>query len=511
MIRTHRSHLVLVALAVAGGASLATAGCGNSPPPTFAGRAGMLSKTAISQKCEEAAHGHDRPFVVEWDATDLASFEAKAHRDTLFVHYEGCTMDVLYECNDPAIPGALGKYADPTFTSGTVQGFDIADQGDLYAKLPLGAASLSGRVEAGEKLHLKYFVSGVVQNTRDALYKSDVAKYGACANATHFVWAYNLGAFELETQEKQSAEVKAGYAGIGGGADRSHEESNLGHGGSLDSCTTQDQRACRVPIRLALRAIKDGDNPLGQAPGMTAMGGGAPGGGAPPIGTDFQSTPAGQASAALSEARRKLVAGDGAGCVTLMQRAAGLDPRQAENDGFSYTLAQCTMRAGKCDDGKKMIRQVLASRDTNHTRSDQDLDREARDISNRECPSSTATNATDLVLRASREMTDAAKAGDGAACRAKFETIYGKMQDADKEAKDARAQHQAETGQSPWNMGTMALESGAQCIAVASSCDEGLKYHKRYYSTVLRNMSNTDKTATENWQTQIKLGQVKCK
>src|SRR5678816_3375350 len=86
----------------------AIAGCGGAPPPTMEGRSGMLSRTAVAQKCGEAAQGHDRPFVVEWDATDLASFEAKAARDTIVVKYEGCKIDVLYGCSDPAAPGRLG-------------------------------------------------------------------------------------------------------------------------------------------------------------------------------------------------------------------------------------------------------------------------------------------------------------------------------------------------------------------------------------------------------------------
>src|SRR5262249_18309923 len=118
------------------------------------GREGMLSTTAVAQKCREAAKGHDRPFVVEWDATDLATFEAKAARDTVFVRYDGCNLEVVDGCADAVSPGRFGAYGTPQFTSGTTQGFDVKNQGELYAKLPLGAASLSGKVAAGETLHL---------------------------------------------------------------------------------------------------------------------------------------------------------------------------------------------------------------------------------------------------------------------------------------------------------------------------------------------------------------------
>jgi hypothetical protein len=272
-----------------------------------------------------------------------------------------------------------------------------------------------------------------------------------------------------------------------------------------------------VPIRLALRAIKAGDNPLGQAP--VAMGAGAggaagaPGAGAGPerAGADWKSTPAGQAREAYLEGVHKWEAGDGQGCLTLLQRAAGLDARQAEPAAFRNMLAVCTMSAGRCDEGKTSLRQVLAAQDVNHNRSDADLDRETRDVANRNCPASTATNATDLIIRTSRDMTGASKADDGAQCRAKFETIIGKLDAAEQETRAAQAQRLPATAVHPWNEGTSSLERGAKCIARASSCDEGLKYYRRYYSIMLHGMKGTDQTATESWQRSIGQGDIKCK
>jgi hypothetical protein len=467
------------------------------------GRAGMLSQTAIAQKCTEAATANDRPFIVEWDATDLASFEAKTRKETVFVHYEGCKLDVVYECNDPAIPGMLGKYAEPTFTSGGVEGFEIANSGDLYAKLPLGAASFAARVDAGEKLHLKYYVSGVVNDTREAIYRGDLAKYSPCASVTHFVWAYNLGAFELESSESSSLEAGAGFAGMGTGADKAHSQQQLAHGGDLGSCTTQDQRACRVPIRLALRAIKDGTNPLGSMP-PPALGAGPIG--APP-GGDRTSTPAMQASEAMKEAREKFIVGDGAGCVTLLEHAAGLDPRVAEGFGFHESMANCLMKSGKCDEGRKMLREVLAAKDTNRTRSDKDLDSDADAAANHTCPSSTGKTAKEIVLRAANEMSAAFRAKDSDTCLARFETIAGKideLQQAFKQSHDSDALT-AET------RGRDAMSSGAICIAWAKGCSVGLTYFKRWYKATLRNMAGVDKIAEESWATRIKNGSVTCK
>ena len=98
------------------------------------------------------------------------------------------------------LKGSLGSYKAPEWTSGSVETIDISNEGELYAKLPLGAASLAGRVSGGEKFHMEYFVSGTRAATRDAVYAKDLEKISGCRGATHFVYAYNLGAFALGSQ-----------------------------------------------------------------------------------------------------------------------------------------------------------------------------------------------------------------------------------------------------------------------------------------------------------------------
>src|SRR6186713_1336894 len=103
----------------------------------------LMDRTTIGQnRCSEVKPT-DRPFVVEWDATDTAMFEAFAQRDVVFVRYEACELEVLTACNDDGIAGRYGAYNPPMWTSGSVEGFDVRDEYDLYAKLPLGATSFA--------------------------------------------------------------------------------------------------------------------------------------------------------------------------------------------------------------------------------------------------------------------------------------------------------------------------------------------------------------------------------
>ena len=69
--------------------------------------------------------------------------------DIVFVRYEGCELRVIDSCRNDSVKGALGAYKTVDWTSGSVEKMDISNEGELYAKLPLGAATLGGRVSRG--------------------------------------------------------------------------------------------------------------------------------------------------------------------------------------------------------------------------------------------------------------------------------------------------------------------------------------------------------------------------
>src|SRR6188472_4362908 len=65
----------------------------------------LVAQTTVGKnRCNEA-DPTDRPFVVEWDATDTATFESAAQRDVIVVRYENCELEVLDGCMDDAISG----------------------------------------------------------------------------------------------------------------------------------------------------------------------------------------------------------------------------------------------------------------------------------------------------------------------------------------------------------------------------------------------------------------------
>ena len=76
-----------------------------------------LSQTAVGKnKCDPKSA--NRPFVIEWDATDMSSFESRASNDVVFVKYEGCDLQIVDGCSSDSVRGSFGSYKPVDWTSG---------------------------------------------------------------------------------------------------------------------------------------------------------------------------------------------------------------------------------------------------------------------------------------------------------------------------------------------------------------------------------------------------------
>lgn len=334
----------LLAAAACGGPSAGGPGAKRGPGNT------------MDLKCN--AKEHDRPFIIEWDATDMSSFEARASTDVVFVKYEGCTLKVLDGCSDDSIRGSLGAYKAVEWTSGSLEKLDIEDETELVAKLPLGVASLGGRVSSGEKFHMEYYVAGQRSATRPAVYKAELEKIAACKGATHFVYAYNLGAFGLGSKKTSKSEGGASVYGFGASASKSKSESAEKKGGDLATCkgdSAKEIEGCKVPIRLTLREISEGENPDKKAmsapdtpESLSAVGK-----------LDAKIKIQGEAGDRYKAATQKLASKDGKGCLAELDKHDKLNAKAMSTDpksGIGHVRAQCLMLAGQCDAGKQLAR-----------------------------------------------------------------------------------------------------------------------------------------------------------
>src|SRR5215470_16473726 len=91
---------------------------------------------AEQAKCRVAA-SQSSPLVTEWPASEKANLEVLLRNGTVAVAYSGCSMRLLPECRPS------GEYHWQQTTPATVS-LEINDSDELFAKLPLGAASLEG-------------------------------------------------------------------------------------------------------------------------------------------------------------------------------------------------------------------------------------------------------------------------------------------------------------------------------------------------------------------------------
>jgi hypothetical protein len=350
----------LGALVVACGGSMPSIPA--STPARASGQSSLMDNTVAGQnKCNPK--GADRPFIIEWDATDLSQFESVTSNDIVFVRYEGCELRVIDSCRNDSVKGALGAYKTVDWTSGSVEKMDISNEGELYAKLPLGAATLGGRVSAGEQFHMEYFVSGVRTATRPVVYKADLDTVAGCKGATHFVYAYQLGAFALGSKKNINAEASATVWGFGGGGSSKQANAAEKRAGVLESCrgeSAKETQTCKAPIRLTLREIDAGSDPDAKAavapetPDALNLAGKI----------DAKMKRSEKAQGHADAARAKSNARDGKGCIAELNAADKLDPRPnvvSTNPGsyWSYMRASCLMMAGQCPAGRQLLRKYM--------------------------------------------------------------------------------------------------------------------------------------------------------
>src|SRR4051794_15200173 len=128
-------------------------------------------------KCRVAA-SQTSPLVTEWPASEKANLEVLLRSGAVAVAYSGCSLRVLPQCR------VRGNYRWQRTTPAT-DNLEINNEDDLYARLPLGAASLESELKRSGKLAVQTMVSG--QLKLDDAEVPSVPSDGACAQATHVV------------------------------------------------------------------------------------------------------------------------------------------------------------------------------------------------------------------------------------------------------------------------------------------------------------------------------------
>jgi hypothetical protein len=203
-----------------------------------------------SGKCRVAA-SQNSPLVTEWPASEKANLEAMSHSGAVLVAYSGCAMRVLPACR------VRGSYRWQRTTPAT-DTLEITSEDELYARLPLGAASLEAELKRAGKLSVQTTVAGQLRLEDD--HPPNVPTDGPCAQATHLVTALAIGAFTLTAGANTGAQGKASVTAIGetgGSATRSASIMRSAGDPAVCGAGTNEgpQANCASPIQVFLAPL----------------------------------------------------------------------------------------------------------------------------------------------------------------------------------------------------------------------------------------------------------------
>ena len=237
------------------GLALGSAACAPSLPPT---NATDPSKTDLPSqfrnKCD-ATKGQLHPLIVEWSAPDRATLEAEARHSQLVVHYEGCELEVLRSCTVPA--HFAYKYTAITPKDELVT---ISDADQLYASIPVHAASFEGKLAQKGQLNAAMTIVGMYE--APALAPASDQLEGDCARATHVVSALAVGAFEFFAGKAVTASANLNVLGATAGGEHDSNHETLSRDGNVRACVDSKRgdgeppENCGALLRLELSALR---------------------------------------------------------------------------------------------------------------------------------------------------------------------------------------------------------------------------------------------------------------
>jgi len=219
---------------------------------------GALDASSLGKGSELGSHSKSkcrdtgtqvRFLVVDWTAADRVGLEAAAKRGIVFVRYADCQMEVLTGCPSTDTYG---------YTPTTARGEHVAikDEGSLYANLPIGAAKLEGKLRAAGQLDVDMTIAGQYYTDKRL---TDPA---ICPEATHYVTALSVGAFEFSAARSQEAGAGAKVGGVGAGGDVSRTRDRLSYDGNKASCAQSQPtdsgppNGCGAPMQVSLATSK---------------------------------------------------------------------------------------------------------------------------------------------------------------------------------------------------------------------------------------------------------------
>ena len=204
-----------------------------------------------------AVRPQTEPDLMGWDAGSRANLNRLRGAGVVAVRYEALGCNVKLELLSHCI-GSSAKYQFSPYSAN--QRKVAHNQGELFAQLPVGAASLGASVKGGRALRTDYILAGQYALPPDASFRAADLKGVDCARATHVVSAIYVGAFVMGAGESRHMDAKSTIFGLAAGASSSADVDVLSSEGDPEACSVAQREGtesyrCAVPLRIGLEAL----------------------------------------------------------------------------------------------------------------------------------------------------------------------------------------------------------------------------------------------------------------
>lgn len=228
---------------VVGAALLVLSGCAGSMQGLFP------EAPSLETRCRIGA-SQTSVLVTEWPAAEKANLEGLLAGGAVGVAFSGCELRVVPQCQ---LGGSYG-WQRTTPASETIE---IENEADLFARLPIGAAALSGELRRSGRLAVTTTVSG--QRRLGGMTGADVPNQPACTEVTHVVSALSLGAFTLSAGASLSGSARVEVSGVGAGGSSSNQTRVVRSAGDAARCSASTAEApapdCASPVQVFLSPV----------------------------------------------------------------------------------------------------------------------------------------------------------------------------------------------------------------------------------------------------------------
>jgi hypothetical protein len=218
---------------------------GTNPPDT----------TSTPGACTEARLPTE-PDLMAWSSSSRANLASMHEEGVIAVRYhlDGCEpeLTILPNCIGPHDP--VYKYKPYSATDKKI----ARTTQELFAELPLGAASLRAKLGRDRAIRTDYVLVGLLTLPPASSWRRDDLQGTGCDEATHVVARIYLGGFALASGSATEIEAAGSFFAIGNaGAAHSSQHIEVQTEGEEHACVKartsgEGQRMCNVPLRIGL-------------------------------------------------------------------------------------------------------------------------------------------------------------------------------------------------------------------------------------------------------------------